>query len=337
VRRYLPNIEALLAFNMMKRISKGRGGFTSWWSSSLRGRLATFAQALAAVTVLIIVIDTNIWREQGRLQEGFVAIQAEKFYFGVKFRGGARNLNSTLLDYYLTGNTADLTTFRREAKVLQAELGAKKSSFVALGEQTAFANLEGAYRQFLVQVDPLLQAKESSATALQHFAETYAQVRQNSQPLIEACNRVVQAERRGFDQFLQKSDSALLWLQRFFLLSLLLLVALAASLAVLVYRGLLAPLHAQLTESQALIERQEKLASLGALAAGVAHEIRNPLTAIKFRLFSLRKALPVEFSDNEDSRVINEEINRLDRIVKDFLQFARPSEPRLKGKLRDES
>jgi signal transduction histidine kinase len=84
-----------------------------------------------------------------------------------------------------------------------------------------------------------------------------------------------------------------------------------------------------LTESQATIVRQEKLASLGELAAGVAHEIRNPLTAIKFRLYSLKKSLPVGMAENEDAVVIGDEISRLERIVKDFLQFARPSEPEL--------
>ena len=95
------------------------------------------------------------------------------------------------------------------------------------------------------------------------------------------------------------------------------------------YRGMIAPLRAQLSESQAIIERQEKLASLGTLGAGVAHEIRNPLQAIKFRLFSLKSSLPSGLADNEDAKVITEEIDRLDRIVKDFLQFARPSEPEL--------
>jgi signal transduction histidine kinase len=104
---------------------------------------------------------------------------------------------------------------------------------------------------------------------------------------------------------------------------------LATALIVLVYRGMIAPLRHRLTESQATIARQEKLASLGVLAAGVAHEIRNPLTAIKLRLFSLRQSLPHSAADNEDAQVIGNEISRLERIVKDFLQFARPSEPEL--------
>ena len=86
---------------------------------------------------------------------------------------------------------------------------------------------------------------------------------------------------------------------------------------------------ANLTESHAIIERQEKLASLGVFAAGIAHEVRNPLTAIKVRLFTLKSSHKPGTSEHEDLEVIRNEIDRLERIVSDFLQFARPAEPEL--------
>jgi signal transduction histidine kinase len=319
----------------MKRFIDGTSDFTSglprttWKNPSLQVRLIGFALAVAAVAFLIVRIDSNIWRAQGHLEEGFAAIKAEKFYFGVNFRVSLRKLNDSLLDYRLTANTADLENFRKEARELKTWLQGKKAGFVTQSEQDAFNRLESAYGDFLARVEVRMQNARSLPAGPEGFAAAYAEVRQDYRPVANACDDVERAESGGFNSFLRESDQALRSLQRLFMLSLLLLVALAAALALLVYRGMLAPLRAQLSESQALIARQEKLASLGALAAGVAHEIRNPLTAIKFRLFSLQKALPPDFAENEDARTISEELNRLDHIVKDFLQFARPAEPEL--------
>lgn len=83
----------------------------------------------------------------------------------------------------------------------------------------------------------------------------------------------------------------------------------------------------QLEQSQEQLIRSEKLALVGKLAAGVAHSIRNPLTSVKMRLFSLQRGLQLTVEQREDFSVVSEEIRQIDHIVQSFLEFSRP--PRL--------
>jgi signal transduction histidine kinase/putative methionine-R-sulfoxide reductase with GAF domain len=84
-----------------------------------------------------------------------------------------------------------------------------------------------------------------------------------------------------------------------------------------------------LKKTEAQLIRSEKLAALGQLAAGIAHEIRNPLTSINILIHSMTKNLPSEDSHKEDLRVIEEEIHRMNEILDQFLQFAKPATPLL--------
>ncbi len=82
--------------------------------------------------------------------------------------------------------------------------------------------------------------------------------------------------------------------------------------------------HMALEKSRESLAQTEKLALVGKLAAGVAHSVRNPLTSVKMRLFSLDRSLKLSEDQKEDFDVITTEIRHVDNIVQNFLEFARP-------------
>lgn len=88
------------------------------------------------------------------------------------------------------------------------------------------------------------------------------------------------------------------------------------------------PLRQRLIEDNTAIEHQRKLTHFARLATGLAHEIRNPLTAISVRLFTLQKSLKAGSSEQGDAGLIRNEIDRLEQILKNFLKLARPNEPK---------
>jgi signal transduction histidine kinase len=89
-----------------------------------------------------------------------------------------------------------------------------------------------------------------------------------------------------------------------------------------------ARLYEDLKRSKSYIRRADRLASLGTLTAGLAHEIRNPMVAIK----TLTQLLPERLDDEEFRsqflKIASGEVDRISSLVSELLDFARPSDPR---------
>jgi signal transduction histidine kinase len=90
-----------------------------------------------------------------------------------------------------------------------------------------------------------------------------------------------------------------------------------------------ARLYENLKQSQLTLRRADRLSSLGLLTAGLAHEIRNPLVAIR----TFTQLLPERYDDPEFREVFQglalKEVDRICGLINDLLNFARPSRPNI--------
>jgi signal transduction histidine kinase len=73
----------------------------------------------------------------------------------------------------------------------------------------------------------------------------------------------------------------------------------------------------------------QKLAAVGQLSAGIAHEVRNPLSSIKMSLQILEKRMNPEGNDLKRFHIARKEVEHLEKLVSDILVFAKPTEPEM--------
>ncbi len=82
--------------------------------------------------------------------------------------------------------------------------------------------------------------------------------------------------------------------------------------------------HSQIRELEETVRQADRLAMLGTLAAGLAHEIKNPLGGIKGAAQLLNLELPPENPLREYTRVMTREVNRVNDLIEELLDLTRP-------------
>ncbi len=83
----------------------------------------------------------------------------------------------------------------------------------------------------------------------------------------------------------------------------------------------------RIRQMEELVRRTDRLAAIGELAAGMAHEIRNPLASLSGSIKMLSEELQLEGMGRELMAIVTSEVSRLDALISDFLGFASPREP----------
>jgi PAS domain S-box-containing protein len=86
----------------------------------------------------------------------------------------------------------------------------------------------------------------------------------------------------------------------------------------------------ELKELEKKYYESQKLAAIGQLSAGIAHEVRNPLSSIKMSLQILEKRMQPDGNDLKRFKIAQREVEHLEKLVSDVLIYAKPTEPQKK-------
>ncbi len=294
----------------------------------ITSRLIALGLGLGLMAALIVVVILSSQRQARDIRSRLAQVDQESFRIADHFKDSLREVNDKMRAYRTGRDPTLWAEFLKASKDLDMWIDEQKPRLKTQREKDLLEQIDAAYDAYVRMAGDLYSRMQTSTDPAATRAESAAFFEQ-SRHLADIGQALSRAHYDSRNQVLAHANHNLTQLRLSVLWLLGLLCVFAVALAFTVYRDMIAPLRVKLVESQALAERHEKLASLVMLAAGVAHEIRNPLTAIKAALFIQQKNCQAGSIQRADADLIEREILRLERIVNDFLQFARPADPEL--------
>ena len=293
-------------------------------------RARSYGYAVATVVLMLVFswAGNITWQELRQLHRSFDLFQADAFHLSDHIDASVDDMNDIVQRVNLRSHPEARAAFQKKRQDLQQWMSTHQSTANTPQAHDLISQIAAAFKLYASLSTNLMDERAQAATE-PSSAPALEQLDNQATAILELCEKLRATERDAQTQFMEESRRALVWLEELLAVQMGILVFMLVTGVVAVYRGVIGPLRVELGQSRAHAAQQEKLASLGTLAAGVAHEIRNPLTAINVRLHSLKKNLVPNSSEQEDALVIGHEIQRLERIVQEFLQFARPADPKL--------
>jgi signal transduction histidine kinase len=333
-----------------------------WKRLSLRARIFLLLTALVCTTLAGGLVTLWHTRAMDSLLVSLIDKNVASFQAAEELEASLLHQKGFLTYYFLDGNPDWLKKMAQHQQAFTEGLQkARKSAYTEAMEGT-LQQIDQAYRgyaQSREQVINLYREGNREAGAKLHW-----EVRRQFVDLLNLCERYKLMHEYAISRTRTESQTQARFINAFALVALPLVAILGVLLAYILIKQILAPLRrlaletapanreappdevkalsrrvysliedvdqaqSELERSQEHLLQSGKWAMVGKLAAGVAHSIRNPLTSVNMRLFSLKRSLTMSPSQKEDFEVISEEIRHLDAIVRNFLEFSRP--PKLK-------
>jgi signal transduction histidine kinase len=334
-----------------------------WWSS-LRVRTLLIVASLALIAVaggLVMIWYTHQMEflfEESVGKEMTAALQVEALLRALIKEKGYVSY------YFMDGDVKWLALLQEQREIFRNQLETAKRLAFGSEDREALEGIEAKYNQYIESKDRVIDLYRSGRREEGYVL--HQKVRAYFDEILDLCEAYETMKIQKVQRSQRTSQKRAEWIRGIAVTAVLVTLVLSLILAFVLLRQIFGPIqdlvvqaerfrtggpsgdevkllsqevrgliqdadqtHQELEKSRTRLLRTEKMATVGRLAAGVAHSIRNPLTSIKMRLFSLEKSLDLAPTQKEDLEVISEETRHIDTIVRNFLEYARPSKLRM--------
>ena len=334
-----------------------------WRYLSLRAWIYLILTALVFVTLTgALVTVWYTYRAEGLFTQ-VMGRNMAAFHAALELETALVNQKGYVSYYFMDGNPDWLKRLGEDRQVFRQRLEEVQNLAETEQEKEVISRIESQYFQYTTGKDQVIA--HYRAGQREAGARLHTEVRNSFFNTLELCEEYKNLHRQRIQQATEKSHAEAGKLRMIAGAAILIAFSLAVLLVFVLVRQILGPVRrmaleadregasirsrdevkalgrsvrgliqnidqtqGELEKSREHLLQAEKMALVGKLAAGVAHSVRNPLTSVKMRLFSLGRTLDLSTTQKEDFGVISEEIGHIDTIVQNFLEFSRP--PKLK-------